>query len=321
MHSPVKPDFAVLVPTFNGGALLGETLRSCMAGALDPTRVAVIVCDNGSDDGSFEDATALASESGGLLNVHRNESNLGRVGNWNRCLEVAESMGAFAVSYLMVGDEWVPGANAVALVEAVRRAAAPLTLARYQIVDASGRRLRVGRNFVGEHDRVVDAPTFVAAALREGALPFGPLQANVYRLGGGQRLRFDPEDPTHTDQRATLAFLGIGAAPLLLRAEPYAAWKVHAGRFHMAMDLRRKLNENVAMIRALADERRLTLDDRRLNANLFLEAAREWIGRPNGWTRVREAADTFRALPGGLDWTLVSRLVFRRVVLRRFFWS
>lgn len=317
----MKPDFALLVPTFNGGALLGETLRSCTAGALDPTRVAVIVCDNGSDDGSFEASTALARDSRGLLHVHRNESNLGRVGNWNRCLEVAEEMGAFAVSYLMVGDEWVPDADAARLVEAVRRADAPLTLARYHIVDGSGRRVRVGRNFVGGHDRVVDAPTFVAAALREGALPFGPLQANVYRLGGGRRLRFDAEDPTHTDQRATLAFLGAGPAPLLLRAAPYAAWKVHAGRFHMAMDLPRKLRDNVAMIRALADERQIALDARRLNANLFLEAAREWIGRPNGWARVREAAATFRELPGGLDGALAAALLFRRVVLRRFFWS
>ncbi len=315
----MKPDFALLVPAFNGGALLGETLRSCRAGRLEPGSAVVIVCDNGSDDGSFESAEAAARESGGLLHVRRNESNLGRIGNWNRCLEVAESMGAGFASYLMVGDEWLPGGDARAVVAAMRETGASLALARYHIVDPAGRRLRVGRNFIREPRRVVDAGAFVRTALRAGALPFGPLQANVYRLDGPRRLRFDADDPTHTDQRATLDFLGTGADPLLLWGAAYAGWKVHPGRFHMAMDVRKRLADNRAMIHGLAAARGIDLDERRLNANLFLEAAREWIGRPNGLARVREAAAEMAGSPGGLDAALVGAQLFRRVVLRRFF--
>ena len=307
-----------MIPAFNGGNLLEGTLRSCLAAGFDPAKVAVVVCDNGSDDGSYEAALALAKESRGLLAVHRNEQNLGRVGNWNRCLEVAEAMGARFGTYLMVGDEWLPQGDASAVVAAMTECRASLALARYHIVDESGKHLRVGRNFIRGASRVVPAQDFVRSTLREAALCYGPLQANVYRLDGPSRLRFDPDDPTHTDQRATLAFLGEETGTLLLWGRPFAAWKVHPGRFHMGMDVRRRLEDDLAMIREIAAARGIELDDRRLNVNLFLLTARESVGRPNGWARVREAACLFRASPGGLHWGLAAWQVFRRVVLGRF---
>jgi glycosyltransferase involved in cell wall biosynthesis len=314
----VKPEFVVMIPAYNGGPLLETTLRSCLRAGLDPARIAVVMCDNGSDDGSYEAALALANESRGLLAVHRNERNLGRVGNWNRCLEVAESMGARFGSYLMVGDEWLPQGDALAIAEAMTQSGASLALARYLLVDESGRRLRVGRNFIRGPRRVVPAQDFVRTALREAALCFGPLQANVYRLDGPRRLRFDPDDPTHTDQRSTLAFLGEDAGSLLLWGRPFSAWKVHPGRFHMGMDVRKRLEDDLAMIRGLAATRGIELDERRLNVNLFLLTAREWAGRPHGWARIREVARFFRASPGGLHWGFAATQVFRRVVLRRF---
>lgn len=307
-----------MIPAFNGGSLLGGTLRSCLGAGFDPAKVAVVVCDNGSDDGSYETALALAKDSGGLLRVHRNEANLGRVGNWNRCVETAEAMGARFGTFLMVGDEWLPEGDPLAVAAAMAEAGASLALARYLLIDEAGKRLRVGRNFIRWERRVVPARDFVRTTLREAAMCYGPLQANVYRLDGARRLRFDESDPTHTDQRATLAFLGDEPGPLLLWGRPFAGWKVHPGRFHMAMDVRKRLEDDLVMIRALAADRGITLDDRRLNVNLFLLTAREWAGRPNGWAKIGEAARLFRASPGGLHAGLAATQVFRRLVLRRF---
>jgi hypothetical protein len=314
----VGVEFALLIPAYNGGKLLEATLRSCMAAGFDPARVAVIVCDNGSDDGSYEAAQALAAGSGGLLRVHRNEANLGRVGNWNRCLDAAEAIGARFGTYLMVGDEWLPEGDPLAVTAAMTESGAPLALARYLLIDPAGRRLRVGRNFIRWERRDVPLREFVRTTLREAAMCYGPLQANVYRLDGPRRLRFDEGDPTHTDQKATLAFLGDEPGTLLLWGRPFAGWKVHPGRFHMAMDVRKRLQDDLVMIRGLAAERGLTLDDRRLNVNLFLLTAREWAGRPNGWARIGEAARLFRTSPGGLHFGLAAVQVFRRLVLRRF---
>lgn len=315
----MRPEFALMIPAYNGGKLLEGTLRSCLAAGFDPARVAVLVCDNGSDDGSYEAARTLAAGSGGLLHVHRNEQNLGRIGNWNRCLERAEELGAAYGTFLMVGDEWLPGADALAVTAAMRESGAALALARYHIVGPDGRFQRVGRNFVRGERQVVGAREFVRRALAAAALCFGPLQANVYRLDGERRLRFDPADPTHTDQRATLDFLGPEDRPLLLWGRPHFAWKVHPGRFHMAMDVRKRVGDDLALIREQAAKRGIALDERQVDAQLFLLAAREWLGRPNGRARLRDIAAEFRASPGGLDYGVAAGLLFRRLVLRRFF--
>jgi len=314
----MNPSFALMIPALNGGALLEQTLRSCLTAGFDPQQVAVVVCDNGSNDGSYEAAVALAEGSRGLLTVRRNEENLGRVGNWNRCLEVAERTGARFGSYLMVGDEWLPGADAMAIVAAMEESRASLTLARYHVVDSAGRLRRIGRNFIRNERRTVPAQDFIRRAIGEGALCFGPLQANVYRLDGRRRLRFDPDDPIHTDQRATLAYLGQDSEVLLLWDRSYCAWKAHAGRFHMGMDVSQRIQGDRSMIRSVAAERGFAIDDRRINANLFLLAAREWIGRPHWLAKIRDAARSIQASPGGLDWGLVVRQLFRRIVFRRF---
>jgi glycosyltransferase involved in cell wall biosynthesis len=306
-----------MIPAFNGGTLLAETLRSCLVAGFDSAHVAVIVCDNGSGDGSFEAAEALARESHGLLHVSRNESNLGRVGNWNRCLERAEALGAAYGTFLMVGDEWLRGADAIALVAAMREANASLALTRYHIVNASGRLLREARTFIREPRRVESAQPFVARALAGAALCFGPLQANVYRLDGSRRLRFDADDPTHTDQRATFDFLGNEAGTLLLWGTPCIGWKVHPGRFHMAMDVGKRLLADRELVRSQAAARGVVLDERRVRTSLFLLAAREWAGRPGGWQKIREAA---RALElSAADWPLAALHAFRRVALGHHF--
>ena len=313
----MKPDFALMIPVYNGGDLLKQTLQSCLAARFDPARVAVVVCDNGSNDGSYEAAAALAAGSGGLLTVRRNEANLGRIGNWNRCIEAAEQMGARFGSFLMVGDEWLPGADALAIVAALLESGANLALARFHLVDAEGRLERVGRNFIRSPHRSVPAQEFIRLAIREAALCFGPLQANVYRLDGPRRLRFDAQDPIHTDQRATLAFIEKDTGVLLLWDRPCFAWKAHAGRFHMGMDVTQRVQGDLEMIRSVAGTHEISIDDRRINVNLFLLIARELAGRPQGLTRIREVARSLQASRGGLDWGLALRQIFRRVVLHR----
>lgn len=77
---------SLCVPVYNGSAFLAE----CLASALAQTHpeVELLVVDDRSSDGSFELASRLLQ---GRPNarVLRNDSNLGLVGNWNRCLELA----------------------------------------------------------------------------------------------------------------------------------------------------------------------------------------------------------------------------------------
>jgi len=73
----------IAIPVFNRSRFLKEALESALNQTL-PTRV--IVVDNASTAFDFE--TFVNSYQCPRLKYHRNPSNLGVVGNWNRCVEL-----------------------------------------------------------------------------------------------------------------------------------------------------------------------------------------------------------------------------------------
>ena len=80
------PRASVCIPTYNGAAFLGQTIGSVLAQTL--TDFELIVVDDQSTDGS---AAIAHSFDDPRLRVYQNDSRLGLVGNWNRCLELVQS--------------------------------------------------------------------------------------------------------------------------------------------------------------------------------------------------------------------------------------
>jgi GT2 family glycosyltransferase len=77
---------SICIPTYNGAEFLDECLR-CAVAQTHPNLEILIVDDSSSDD-TLQIARAYASRDARIA-VHRNEKNLGLVGNWNRCIELA----------------------------------------------------------------------------------------------------------------------------------------------------------------------------------------------------------------------------------------
>jgi glycosyltransferase involved in cell wall biosynthesis len=83
--SDMSPKVSVLIPTFNYAHFLDETIQSALGQTF--TDFELLIVDNCSDD---DTATVVAAYLGDArVSYHRNEKNLGLVGNWNRCLELA----------------------------------------------------------------------------------------------------------------------------------------------------------------------------------------------------------------------------------------
>ena len=76
-----------------------------------------MVVDNASTDGTFALACAKAAEDPRVI-VYRSPRDIGRIQNWNRCLDLAGD--ADYVKLLMAGDVLLPGflAEAVAMIDA-----------------------------------------------------------------------------------------------------------------------------------------------------------------------------------------------------------
>lgn len=92
----------VVVPVFNGGARLKRCLQSIVDQSCRDYQVLVV--DNGSNDGTLVEALEFADKHANFL-VYQNAKNLGRIGNWNRALELAR--GEY-VKPVMVNDYLLP---------------------------------------------------------------------------------------------------------------------------------------------------------------------------------------------------------------------
>ena len=100
---------SICIPAFNAEGAIRRCLESTLAQELTDTEIVVI--DNCSDDGTVAIASAVLA---GVANsrVLKNESNVGRVGNWNRC--ITEARGQF-LKFVFTNDQLLPGSVALLL--------------------------------------------------------------------------------------------------------------------------------------------------------------------------------------------------------------
>ncbi len=105
MISPA-PLVSICVPSFNAE----HTIARCLGSVLgqDLSQAEIVVVDNCSTDRTCEVA-ATCLDGFPRTRIVRNPSNVGRVGNWNRCLD--EARGTF-IKYMFTNDVMMPGALA-----------------------------------------------------------------------------------------------------------------------------------------------------------------------------------------------------------------
>lgn len=103
------PKVSILIPVFNRETFVADCIQSALSQTF--TDFEVIVVDNASTDRSWEVAKAFASLDP-RVRVFRNDSNLGPVRNWQRCLDNAT--GEF-VKFLFSDDLILPEFLAVTL--------------------------------------------------------------------------------------------------------------------------------------------------------------------------------------------------------------
>jgi glycosyltransferase involved in cell wall biosynthesis len=287
----MKGRIAILVPVFNAGALLADTLASVARAGLPPDSYAVLVSDNASTDGSTE---ALD----GSVLLRRNETNLGRVENWNRAMMWAEELGFSHALFLMAGDT-LADASVIELRDRMAAADAALGIAPYQIVDEAQTPLRIARR-IRWRGGAIGQRRFALQSLGAGALLYGPLGANLYRLGEAAPLRFDPADETHTDQLATALFAQANDARIVYLDRPLSRWRARPGRFHAGMEAGARLAGDLRVIEQGCRAARVAPDYTKIRASLIVRGLFHNRGRLRAaWTQSKTLT---RGAPPSLLW-------------------
>ncbi len=315
-------ELGVFVPVYNGGKLLLETVASCLDSSLSRERYRVLVIDNCSSDGATDE---IERRWGDRVEVIRNEANLGRIGNWNRCVETAAERGFAFFTFLFVGDRWVNGENLADTLDHLRDSWAAVALSAFEIRDPDNRLVRTARRFsIPGRFTEVGGGEFLEAVIRTGVVPIAPLQANVFRVLPEGNLRFDPAAPGGTDIEATVDLLCRTGRPVLLSALPFTAWRQHPGRFFLNHGLMACAGEWTAQLRRLSVWTGNPVDWPLANALLVLNTALcAWMFTPpRRWLREGlELLGLLRRRGGGVSGGALLRyaieqLLFRRSILR-----
>ena len=261
---------AVLCPVFNGGALLEATVLSCAKAGLSPDRYEILVVDNCSEDCAAK-ALPRYDSRGAAIHVHRNKENIGRVLNWNRALEIAEEEGFSFAAFLFVGDEWLPDGSISRLLDEMEAGQAIMGMAPFHMVRENGDVFCVAQRFtIPGFAHTLGSRQLLRLTVPIGYTPFGPMQANVFRIDPERPFRFDPQCPIVTDVEVIIGILQAEDRPVVVVSEPYMAWKVHGGRTHMSTDMLKTLDEEIDLLERIAPRTGLDLQWASIHTILLL---------------------------------------------------
>lgn len=83
----MKPFVSICIPTYNGAQYLRECLDAVLSQSF--SNFQVIIVDDQSSDNTWEILNQYATQDN-RIHLFKNEHNLGLVGNWNRCIELAK---------------------------------------------------------------------------------------------------------------------------------------------------------------------------------------------------------------------------------------
>jgi len=265
---------AILMPVRNAGPLLGRSLGSLGMAEIGPGEAEVLVLDNASDDGSTEELPARL-DNGVAVHLVRNGRDLGRVGNWQKAVEVARDGGFGYAAFLFAGDTWAPGDGARRLLGLMRRSGACLGLAPYQMVREDGSLLcHSPRISIGGEEAVAGSEDLFDRMLRRGHLPLTPLQANIYRLEPERRLEFDPEEPLTTDMYATIDFLAAAPGTVAVTRTPFCRWLARPERVFCRSGLVAFLRDHFRQLEHAARRTGRRLDYSRARSVFLISYAR-----------------------------------------------
>jgi glycosyltransferase involved in cell wall biosynthesis len=94
-----NPLISICIPTYNGDAFIRHCLESCLAQTVN--NYEIIICDDGSNDNTVNIINEYLKKTP-CIRFYKNETNLGLVGNWNKCLSLAKGVW---IKFLFQDDE------------------------------------------------------------------------------------------------------------------------------------------------------------------------------------------------------------------------
>lgn len=264
------PLVSICIPTYNGAEFLDECL-DCARAQTYP-HLEILLVDDGSSDDTLPIARRHAAEDP-RITVHANPRNLGLVGNWNHCIELASGEW---IKFLFQDDLLHPGCVELQLAEGVAQSRPLVACDRDFLFDNSVecelqgfyRRNRETINQFLAPRRGASAPEYAMHIAREllANCVGEPTVTLIHRRAFADFGLFSPALAQKCDSEYWNRV--AGAAGIAYVPETLATFRVHAGATS-------SVNRASRMFRAVALDS-LIFASRMLDEPVYAELRRHW---------------------------------------------
>ena len=219
------PRVSICIPVFNCERFLREAI--CSALGQTYSQFELIILDNASTDGTAE---VLADFDDPRITVHRNETNIGAAGNWNRAVELAS--GEY-IKLLCADDVLEPECLARQIAALDAAPSASLCSCRRTIVDEEGA-AQMTRGWGGA-DRVVSSAEALREIVRTGTNLLGDPSAVLFRRDASVRAgEFRAEAGYAIDLDLWIRLLEVGDVAVIVA--PLTRYRVSASSWSVSVD-------------------------------------------------------------------------------------
>jgi glycosyltransferase involved in cell wall biosynthesis len=268
----MKPLLTVAIPTYNGGNNLIRAIRSCKYINLPTDEFEILVVDNCSTDDSITKLRQLQDKFINLRIVI-NDRNYGRVGNWNRCIELAK--GKYII-FLFSNDQISKENDILGNINFMIHKNIYLSIQPYKKRKENNESIN-RLLFLNSH--LLDFKEFLIGNLNKFNFPFAPIQSNIYNLDVIKKynIKFREEFDLNGDQLFTIE-VGLKSKNILYYPFPQIVWEYNHNRFHSKVSILKVITDDFKLLEYLQRNLMLKIDYEDIICYAFIRVLRnnEW---------------------------------------------
>lgn len=238
----------IAIPNYNGGENLERAIESCRNINIPTNDYEILIIDNCSTDNSINIINKLKDEFSNIVLVE-NKENVGRIQNWNVCIENAK--GKFLI--FLFSNDIINEQNMIHENLEQLETNDNISIAFSSLLKKEAHHSYVKKSF---SDGIIKCKSkcFVKECLNRGLLPFGPIQSIIYRINDIRKdqNRFLIDMPINADEIFTYKEV-CKRDTILFNSNPQITWDLTQGRFHGKMKIEDEFKEHSQTIKIISD--------------------------------------------------------------------
>jgi glycosyltransferase involved in cell wall biosynthesis len=237
----------IAIPTFNGGKNLERAIRSCKNIQLSLKDYEILVIDNCSTDDSISNLNKQKDQFENLVLIE-NEENVGRIQNWNVCIDNAT--GKFLI-FLFSNDTINEENNIHECIEHLDSNES-ISIGFSSLLKKEIESSYLKKSFSLDIIQC-ESECFTKECLKRGLLPFGPIQSILYRIEDIKKdqNQFLENLPINADEIFTYKE-AVKRKKILFTPKPQITWDLTQGRFHGQMKIEDEFKEHSETIEIIS---------------------------------------------------------------------